>query len=32
MAEAQTILVVEDEPSVADNLLYALKTEDYLPS
>ena len=26
----QTILVIEDEPSIADNITYALKTEGYL--
>ncbi|WP_321283801.1 two-component system response regulator CreB [uncultured Vibrio sp.] len=27
---AQTILIVEDEPSIADNITYALSTEGYL--
>lgn len=31
MANAANILIIEDEPSIADTLLYALKTEGFAP-
>jgi DNA-binding response OmpR family regulator len=30
MHEAPRILIVEDEPAIADTLLYALKTEGFV--
>ena len=31
MTRSQRILIIEDEPSVAENLVYALRTEGFEP-